>query len=88
MSVKDGGGKEVAHMKVVLKFTGATDQGKFDCVAIRETIERSARDNRLKDVKDAVDGKDVEAKVSCSGKEVTGTCLNEECLYQLGPCFK
>ena len=88
VSVKDGEGKEVTHMKVVLKFTGTTDQGKFDCMAIRETVERSARDNRLKDVKDAIDGKEVVANVSCSGEEVTGTCPNEECLYQLGPCFK
>lgn len=88
VSLKDGEGKEVAHMKVVLKFTGTTDQGKFDCMAIRETVEKSARDSRLKGVKDAIDGKEVEANVSCSGEEVTGTCPNEECLYQLGPCFK
>ncbi|KAI4622090.1 hypothetical protein J4E83_004829 [Alternaria metachromatica] len=61
VSVMDGEGKEVAHMKVVLKFTGTTDQGKFDCMAIRETVEKIARDNRLKDVKDAIDGKEVVA---------------------------
>ena len=88
VSVKDGEGKEVAHMKVVVKFTGITDQGKFDCMAIRETVEKSAQDDRLQDVKDTIDGKEVVANVSCSGEEVTGTCPNEECLYQLGPCFK
>ncbi|CAN9146380.1 unnamed protein product [Alternaria alternata] len=46
VSVKNGEGKEVAHMKVVLKFTGTTDKGKFDCMAIKEIVERSARDDR------------------------------------------
>ncbi|RYN77419.1 NAD-dependent protein deacetylase hst2-1 [Alternaria tenuissima] len=46
VSVKNGEGKEVAHMKAVLKFTGTTDKGKFDCMAIKESVERSARDDR------------------------------------------
>jgi hypothetical protein len=109
VSLKDGQGTEIAHMKVVLKFTGTTDQGKFDCMvsperrnacetytdlicqplqAIKESVEKSARDDRLKDVKKAIDGREVEARFSCSGEEVTGACPNEECMYQLGICFK
>ncbi|RII19246.1 hypothetical protein CUC08_Gglean001910 [Alternaria sp. MG1] len=87
VSVKNGEGKEVAHMKAVLKFTGTTDKGKFDCMAIKESVERSARDDRVREVKEAVGGKEVEARATCSGDEVTGNCPNE-CLYKLGPCFK
>jgi hypothetical protein len=87
VSVKNEEGKEIAHMKVVLKFTGKTDKGMFDCMAIREGVEKSARDHRLKEVKDAVNGREVEANVTCSGEEVTGNCPNN-CLYQLGKCFK
>ena len=87
VSVKNGEGKEVAHMKVVLKFTGTTDKGRFDCMAIKESVERSARDDRVKEVKEAVGGKEVEARATCSGNEVTGNCPHE-CLYKLGPCFK
>jgi hypothetical protein len=74
-------------MKVVLKFTGPTDKGRFDCMAIREGVEKSARDNRVREVKDAVGGKEVEARATCSGEEVTGDCPGE-CLYKLGGCFK
>ena len=33
------------------------------------------------------EGKEVEARATCSGDEVTGNCPNE-CLYKLGPCFE
>jgi hypothetical protein len=41
----------------------------------------------VKEVKEAVGGKEVKARATCSGDEVTGNCPNE-CLYKLGPCFK
>jgi hypothetical protein len=46
VSVVDGQGKEVAHMRVDVEFTGETDQGKFDCVAIRGAVDENARQER------------------------------------------
>ncbi|CAG5186140.1 uncharacterized protein ALTATR162_LOCUS11500 [Alternaria atra] len=60
VSVKNEEGKEVAHMKVVLRFTGTTDKGRFDCMAIKEGVETSARDDRMREVKDAVGGKEAQ----------------------------
>lgn len=92
VSVSDIEGKEIAHMKVNLKFLGETDQGKFDCVGVIEAVDQNARDGRLAGLKEVVGGKDVETVVACSSKEVTGSCPLEKdpnlnCLYKFGKCF-
>ncbi|KAF1943875.1 hypothetical protein EJ02DRAFT_420876 [Clathrospora elynae] len=88
VSVADADGKEVANMKVELKFTGETDQGKFDCIGIYDAVGNNARYNRQGKLKDAMDRKVIETVMSCSSKDVTGSCPNDECLYQLGYCIK
>ncbi|CAO2653831.1 Nn.00g105640.m01.CDS01 [Neocucurbitaria sp. VM-36] len=80
--VADGEGKEVAHMRVEVKFQGVTDQGRFDCVGMVETVERNAREERVGG------GMEVGVRVVCEGMEVTGNCPNRECLYQVRDCFK
>ena len=85
--VVDSGGKEIAHMQVDLEFQGKTWMGKFDCVSTIEAVERNARENRVGRLKDAVGGKEVETVVTCSSNEVTGSCPNDRCTYELGSCF-
>jgi hypothetical protein len=36
----------------------------------------------------AMGGQEVEVNVECEGEEVTGSCLNEKCLYHVGSCFE
>ena len=80
VSVKNGEGKEVAHMKVVLKFTGTTDKGRFDCMAIKEGVERSARDDRVREVKEAVGGKRSRLERRVQGMRSRGTVLMSACI--------
>lgn len=80
--------KEVAHMKVELKFQGTTDKGKFDCVGIMSSVDQNARDNRQGELMKIVGGKEVGTMVTCSSNEVSGSCPNPDCLYKLGACFE
>ncbi|KAH7366651.1 hypothetical protein BKA66DRAFT_425319, partial [Pyrenochaeta sp. MPI-SDFR-AT-0127] len=88
VSVYDDNGKEVAHMRVNLNFQGVTDQGMFDCVGVIDAVDKNARDGGIDRLKELTGGKEFETLVGRSSTEVTGNCLNEKCLYQLGNCFK
>lgn len=44
VAIADKDGNEKAHMKVELKFQGLVDQGKFDCKAIIDAVDKDAGD--------------------------------------------
>ncbi|KAH9861478.1 hypothetical protein J1614_011225 [Plenodomus biglobosus] len=88
VSLTDDEGKETASMKVNIKFQGSTDQGLFDCVNVIDAVDKNAREHRLDTMKKAVNFQEMKVVVGCLGKEVTGSCPNKECKYQLGSCFK
>ncbi|KAJ4374728.1 Structural maintenance of chromosomes protein 3 [Neocucurbitaria cava] len=92
VSLSDAQGKEIAHMRVDLKFQGTTDQGKFDCVGIIDAVDKNARERRVgkleRVVGAALGGEQLKTRVVCESREVMGSCPNEQCLYQLGSCFK
>lgn len=99
VAINDEAGKEKAHMKVELRFdcptyltsSGCkTGLGKHDCAASLERINRAARGetSRTELLKKATQGKEFDVAAKSSSKEVTGSCPNTECLYQLGACFK
>jgi hypothetical protein len=71
VSVVDGEGKEVAHMKVKLEFTGKSERGKFDCVAIRGEVDGNARKERGSKLQDAMGGREAEVGVECEGEELS-----------------
>jgi hypothetical protein len=57
-------------------------------VAIRGAVDENARQERQSKLRDVMGGHEFEVEVECEGEEVTGSCPNDECLYQLGSCFE
>lgn len=87
VSVTDAEGKETAHMEVRLQFGADTEMGKLDCVGIIDAVDANAKAERAKGLEKGLRDK-VEVVVACSSKEVTGSCANEECLYNTEKCGK
>lgn len=99
VALADPAGNEKAHMRVDIRFAcpqtlGSPgcmmDMGKFDCVAVMGATgqESQANGTRNEMLKTPTQGKNVDIVATCPDKAVTGSCLNEKCLYQLGSCFK
>ncbi|KAF2853843.1 hypothetical protein T440DRAFT_552465 [Plenodomus tracheiphilus IPT5] len=85
--LNDGEGKEIAYMKVSIKFQGTTEQGVFDCINVTDAVDKNARENRQGLVKTAMSTEQVDVVVGCLSKEVTSSCPNAECKCQLGSCL-
>ena len=43
VALQDENGREVAHLQVSVKFMGQTNQGRFDCAAVREAVRNGAQ---------------------------------------------
>jgi hypothetical protein len=75
-------------MRIEVKFTGQTEQERFDCVAVLGAVEGDARAERESKMRDAVGGREFSVEVGCEEEAVTGRYPNSECLYHLGSCFE
>jgi hypothetical protein len=64
VSIKDEKGEEVTHMKVGLEFTGKTDKGRFDCVAVQGAVGENAEAERGGKMREVLGGK-VAVRVQC-----------------------
>jgi hypothetical protein len=98
VALADPTGKEKTHMRVDVRFDCSKtlrstecimEMGKFDCVPVMGATEQEPRINGTRSgmLKKVTHGKDVDIVAVCPNKAVTGSCLDERCLYQLGACF-
>ena len=55
---------------------------------LRGVVEGNARKEREGKLDGATGGQTFEVDVECEGEEVTGSCPNEKCLYELGSCLE
>lgn len=86
VSVADAFGEEVAHIQVNLQFTGKYDEGRFECNGVKDVVDENARNHHQPKLEEET-LQPFHTVVMCASDEVTGSCPNEKCLYELGSCF-